>query len=132
MKHRCGVIEETIFAEFRETDDRGRDVARERRRNAVELAGSHGERESGGILNLISQAAEDRFRTAKNLDSCRLARSDARSNEVDGAHRPGGEKRSLIGGNLHASMIAQPSLSWLCRPNQRAVGPRCASRLRAR
>ena len=108
MKDGCGVVKEPILAELGETDDRGRDVARERRQNAVELSGSQGERESGGILNLISQAAEDRFRTAKNLDSFRLARSDARSNEVDGAHRPGGEKRSLIGGNLHASMIAQP------------------------
>jgi len=56
---------------------------------------------------LIGQAAEDRFRTAKNLDTLHLARPDARPNVVERDHRAGGEKRCLIGGNLHASMIAQ-------------------------
>jgi hypothetical protein len=107
MKDGCGVVEEIIFAELRETDDRGCDVARERRQHGVKLTGSDGNRETGGILNLIGQAAEDRFRTAKNLDPFRLARPDARSDEVERTHRAGGEQRRLIGGNLHASMIAQ-------------------------
>jgi hypothetical protein len=108
MKDGGGVVKETILAELGETDDRGRDVARERRQNRVELAGSDAYREAGGIVDLIGQAAEDRFWTAKNPDPFSLARPDARPNEVERAHRAGGEERSLIGGNPHASMIAQP------------------------
>ena len=78
MKDGCGVVKETILAELRETDDRGRDVACDRRQHGVELTGSEAYREAGGILDLIGQAAEDRFRTAKNLDPFRLARPDAR------------------------------------------------------
>ena len=107
MKDGCGVVKETIFAELRETQDRGRDVAREGSQDGVELTSSDGYREAGGIFDLIGQAAEDRFRTAKNLDTVRLGRPDARPNEVERDHRAGGEERSLIGGNLHASMIAQ-------------------------
>ena len=57
------------------------------------------------IAERIGQAAEDRFRTAKDLDPCGRARPDAGSHQVERDHRAGGEQGSLIGGNLHASMI---------------------------
>jgi len=107
MKDGCGVVKATILAEVREPDDRRRHTARERSQDGLELTGSGRYREAGGILDLIGQAAEDRFRTAKNRNPLRLARPDARPNEVERVHRAGCEEWSLIGRNLHTPMIAQ-------------------------
>src|SRR5262245_35458507 len=108
MKNGCGVVKVTIVAEFRETDDRGRDVARKGRQHGIELTGSDRYREPDRVLALIGQATEDRLRTAKNRDPLHLACLDTRPNQVERGHRASGQERSLIGGNLHPSMITQP------------------------
>jgi hypothetical protein len=85
MKDGGGVVKVTILAELREADDRACHVTRESRQNALELTASDGYREAEGVVALIGQAAQNRFRTAKNRDPLRLARPDARPNEVERA-----------------------------------------------
>jgi hypothetical protein len=80
-------------------------IARQRRKDPLELTVGHAQRKIRRTIRVVGQASQYRFGTAEEFYFIGFAPRDLPANQVNGVQRAGGKKRSLISGDLrHASV----------------------------